>query len=166
MSNPTQRLLINLSIIGQVQQFQRLNAKSEMLGIEPNSWYTSLTRWLRGDERTVFLRRIGELVDEATKILNDDKDNSETKKKLKKRIATKLRASAIGLNNLRITYEDDVATKSHIDHIIENIDNLVGIENIDNLVGIDLDPKDTKIDSSKPPWDSKNMKNSSEEVNI
>lgn len=110
-----------------------------MLGIEANSWYTSFTRWMRSDERALTLRRIGELVDESTKIINDTSEQ-ESKRKLKLRVKTKLRSSILGLRNLGTTYEDDIATRSHIDHIIEDIENIVG-KYIDN-------DNDTAVNSS------------------
>lgn len=115
MSNQTERLLINLRIIAQIQPFQRINAKQELLGIEVDGWLTPWTRWLRADDRAVCLRRISEIVDESNNLLSRDGTND----KLREKIVIALQAAVPGLKNLRKTYEDDVSTSAHIDLIVE-----------------------------------------------
>lgn len=117
MANAEDRLLINLLIVGKLQPFQKLNAKAEMLGIENLNWFSSFTRWMRTDDRHVCVRRLVELTEEIEKIL-DSKDIY-----LKDRVEKKIPGFLEGLGHLRTTYEDDVATSSHLQLLGERVKN-------------------------------------------
>ena len=120
MANSTERLLINLRIIAQMQPFQRINAKEELLGIEPDGWSTPWTRWLRADDRAVCMRRISEIVDECNTLLR----KTDTHEKLREKVVKGLDAARPGLRNLRKTYEHDIKTAAHIDLIVDKVTDL------------------------------------------
>lgn len=121
MSNVTERLLINLRIIAQVQPFQRLNAKAELFGIESNTYWSSWSRWLRADDRDVCMRRVGEIIDECATLLEKD----GTHEKLRGKINSSLTMARRGLGNLKKTYEDCVRTSAIVDLLMEKITDLI-----------------------------------------
>jgi histone deacetylase complex regulatory component SIN3 len=118
MSNATDRLFINMRIIGGLLPHQKVNAKDEMLTVEPSTWLPEFVyRWWRADDRVVLLRRLDEVINETISQLHLYKRN----KRLKKKYLTHLFNSVPGLVNLKQTYAVDAQCVSHIDLLVENI---------------------------------------------
>lgn len=123
MSNSIERLLINLKIISQIQPYQKINAKSEFISIEYYHWLSSISRWLRTDDRHICLKRLSEITVECKTVLKNlrhEKSNIDHEK-IEKRIQKGMHESIKGLMNLKKTYENDTTTLAYLDIIIENI---------------------------------------------
>lgn len=118
--NSVERLLVNLRILSQVQPFQRINTKSEFLGIEAISWHSPVSRWFRSDDREACMRRLAELINEAGTTLSENKAAEIDG------VKNWLQNSKGGVNNLTKTYESDATTVAQLQHLIEKIDNLLG----------------------------------------
>ena len=116
-----QNFFINFRILASVKPFQKVNSKDILLSIEPVGYIpTWVVRWYRGDDRTFMLRRLNELWDEAKKKLADAKTVRE-----KERILTHLHKGLRGLGNLKQTYGDDVATKAHLELLMDAVQDLL-----------------------------------------
>ena len=116
--NADDRLLINLRIIASVHPHQRINAKNELLEIECTTFSTWIYRWMRGDGRMICLRRLNEILNESIIKVKESQKN----KRLRDKFLAHLDNSRPGLKNLLQTYSEDVATKSHIELLIERVD--------------------------------------------
>lgn len=117
MTNRSDRLLVNLTIIGSLLPHQRVNAKAELLCVESRTWLPEFVyRWWRADDRTVCMRRINEIIDEAI-------EQIETAYKIKNvsaaaKFLSHLYNARPGLVNMKQTYAVDLTTVAHIDLLI------------------------------------------------
>lgn len=127
MSSTEERLLINLHILGQLQPFQRVNAKAELLGIETYSLFNSMARWMRSDDRSIALRRISEIIAESKKIINTSESEH-----LKLRVQKSCFHALRGLENLKQTYDNDITIVAHLHILTENIMTLFPKAWVDN----------------------------------
>ena len=72
-------LWINLKILSKLPPYAKLNTQHELFYIEYNSLFsfTSIKRMIRGDNRSIAIKRIDKLVKESIEVLNNDKEMSE-----------------------------------------------------------------------------------------
>ena len=118
MSTSEKRLLINLRIISAVLPHQKLNAKAELLAVEPPSWLPeSLYRWFRGDDREICLRRLEEIIAEA--ISSVEQSGRMNDRKMQKKFLTHISHTIAGFTNLKQTYSADATTIAKIELFIE-----------------------------------------------
>ena len=71
MTTTIEKLLINLRVISQLQPYQKVNAKSEFLSVEYYTWFVSLSRWIRTDDRHTCLKRLNEIITDSKDIINN-----------------------------------------------------------------------------------------------
>jgi hypothetical protein len=118
MTNPSDRLLVNLSIIGSLLPHQRLNAKSELLCMEPPTIFPEFFyRWWRADDRYTCMRRINEIIEEAKEKIENathlkDRDTAY-------RFLHHMGNARPGLRNLKQTYAMDMTVVAHLDLMSE-----------------------------------------------
>ena len=105
-------LWINLKILSKLPPYAKLNTQHELFYIEYNSLFsfTSIKRMIRGDNRSIAIKRIDKLVKESIEVLNNDST-----------IKTHLEGAMYGLENLKKTYSNDITTIASIDRIIDKI---------------------------------------------
>ena len=67
-------LWINLKILSKLPPYAKLNTQHELFYIEYNSFFsfTSIKRMIRGDNRSIAIKRIDKLVKDSIEALNDD----------------------------------------------------------------------------------------------
>jgi len=108
----TDNLWINLKILSKLPPYAKLNTQHELFYIEYNSLFsfTSIKRMIRGDNRSIAIKRIGKLVKDSIEALNDDST-----------IKTHLEGAMYGLENLKKTYSNDITTIASIERIIDKI---------------------------------------------
>ena len=105
-------LWINLKILSKLPPHAKLNTQHELFYIEYNSSFsfTAIKRMIRGDNRSIAIKRIDKLVKDSIDALNDDST-----------IKTHLEGAMYGLENLKKTYSNDITTIASIDRIIDKI---------------------------------------------
>lgn len=105
-------LWINLKILSKLPPHAKLNTQHELFYIEYNSLFsfTSIKRMIRGDNRTIAIKRIDKLVKDSVDALNNDST-----------IKTHLEGAMYGLENLKKTYSNDITIIASIDRIIDKI---------------------------------------------
>ena len=71
-------LWINLKVLGQLPAFAKLNTFHELFYIEKSTFYNPIGLWrmLRGDSRTLTLKRINKLLEQASLILTSNKETT------------------------------------------------------------------------------------------
>jgi hypothetical protein len=112
------RLFINLKVVASILPTQKLNTKGgENLVIETGYWMSpSFGRWLRDDGRLNTVKRLGEVIGEAARLHHDSDSES-----LRARLLAQLEATALGLKNLRQTYEGDPTIAAHFDVLLDKL---------------------------------------------
>ena len=130
MSTSEKRLLINLRIISAVLPHQKLNAKAELLAVEPPSWLPeAIYRFWRGDTREICLRRLEEIVSEAiSSVENSGRLND---RKTQKKFLTHIFHTIAGFTNLKQTYASDATTIAKIDLFIEQCGDILTTHNFE-----------------------------------
>ena len=105
-------LWINLKILSKLPPYAKLNTQHDLFYIEYNSFFsfTSIKRMIRGDNRSIAIKRIDKLVKDSIEALNDDST-----------IKTHLEGAMYGLENLKKTYSNDITIIASIDRIIDKI---------------------------------------------
>ena len=105
-------LWINLKILSKLPPYAKLNTQHELFYIEYNSFFsfTAIKRMIRGDNRSIAIKRIDKLVKDSIDALNNDST-----------IKTHLEGAMYGLENLKKTYSNDITTIASIDRIIDKI---------------------------------------------
>jgi hypothetical protein len=118
MSTAQKRLLINLRIVGALLPHQKLNAKAELLAVEPPSWFPeAIYRWFRGDDRDICLRRLEELLTEA--IASVERAGKLRDQKMQRKFLTHIHNCIPGFKNISQTYAGDATTGAKIELFIE-----------------------------------------------
>ena len=144
-------ILLNLKIISQIKENEKLNINIDQLSID-NSKCQFFTRAYYGNSRentTIMLESIINnallstdkiLLDAVSNenIIDDKKDEilREDPSQLLHRYLLEMSNSIKGLENLKVTYKDDVSVKSKLDLIIEKIK--TRIEKINKVLTINF----------------------------
>ena len=123
-------IILNMRIISEIKENEKLVANSECLEIDTR-YIQSIQRWWYIDGRQDALIKISNIVGNLFKFIdktysknnkiNNDNKFEEDKTHLFQRIHMILLNSIKGLENLKITYKNDIKTITKIDLIIEKI---------------------------------------------
>jgi hypothetical protein len=129
-------LIINLTVLSQLNKNRKISTKECFLNIEPVEVYIpeSVRRWWRGDSREETLKKLDNIIVKAVSLL---KKHEELIQYLKK--------SLIGLENLKQTYTDCTQTNARLDVIIDKAKR--GIEDYEK--NLKKHVKITKKDNNK-----------------
>lgn len=124
-------VLINLKIIGQIKEFDKIRLEDH-IEIDGPGYWRGMSRWWRGETREttiIFLNNIicGEafrFIEEIT--LSDQNgqqypNSCEPNRDLLQKFLLELKNVSKGLHNLKVTYVQDISFKSQLEIIIENI---------------------------------------------
>ena len=109
-------IIINLKIISKIQKGQKVSVQGPILSLEYYSYIPEfIRRWFKKDGREKTINQIKFYIDNAIKIDNNQKH----------RIINELEQSKKGIENLKVTYNDDVTIIAKIDIILEHIDEYI-----------------------------------------
>ena len=110
--------IINMKVISKLQPHVRLDTSCKLFKIyQPGAYMPVwIQRWWAVHNRKGDIARVSQLYEQVVKVADEGVDE-DTKLQLKKA----LRDSVAGLNNLKITYEDDITCSASIEYIIESI---------------------------------------------
>lgn len=128
-----QKTLLNLQIIGNIREQDRVSSAYGHLNVPRPSKLTCLFRAFQGESRSQNVQDIEAVLSDAFSLLKiycptarTGDDNLENKQRVV-HLTDALGATKIGLNNLAITYADDVLTKSKINLLILSIDDQLAL---------------------------------------
>lgn len=124
-------VLINLKIIGQVKEFDKIRMEDHVEIDSPGYW-RGMSRWWRGETREttiIFLNNIicGEAFRFIEEITTSDQNGQqypnscEPNRDLLQKFLLELKNVIQGLQNLKVTYVHDIPFKSQLEIVIENI---------------------------------------------
>jgi len=145
-----EEILLNLKIISQIKENEKLSTNMEQLSID-QSMCQFLTRAYYGNSRDTTLKMIDNVVTNALeltdKTLNQGLNNSDNVKKEKNilneepshllhRFLLQMSNAIKGLENLKVTYKDDVSVQSKLDLINEKM--AMRIEKINKILTINI----------------------------
>ena len=123
-------LLINLKMIGLLEQNDKIAIDNELIVIDHTSLFQGIKRWWFESNRMkgiVFIENLINTIDTIYKKLIK-KDTVENNK-LINTIQLYLNNSIDGLTNMKLTYKNDTEYTTKIDGIIFNIRKIIGIKN-------------------------------------
>ena len=132
------QILLNLKIIANIKEYDKVATTDENVEIDKPALLQGLRRALRGDSRQVTVSKINEIVEQAFAITDEilteecSEDNNtrnrerqrafkEDNSHLFHRFTIELSNACRGLENLKITYKDDISISSKIDLLIDKI---------------------------------------------
>lgn len=128
------KLLVNLKILSKVPKMGRLSRSVDgIISLESESFYLPVKRYLSSDSRKQTMYEINNIVNDAIQLLENIYESkymhqnhckSEEYKKncdLLELVNNSLQSSVVGLENLKVTYQDDPNIVSQIDIVILKI---------------------------------------------
>ena len=112
-----EEIIVNLTIISQIERGNRLMTRGSFLNIEPKSFIPeSIRRWNRQDNRNETIKRINNVINQSILIL--DNPNFQVK--------TYLEKSKQGISNLKETYSTCNQTCARLDILLDKITIAIG----------------------------------------
>ena len=127
-------IIFELKLLSKIKKTDKLTTSGEKLGIDNNGYLQGVYRAYYGDSREATLERIEKLCENSFKFLNTTLKNAQNNRGMvfsvhqKNNINEQLKqmwlemSGAIkGLENLKITYQDDASIESRIDLCIDKI---------------------------------------------
>ena len=117
-------ILQNLKIIASVQKNGKLCIRKGSLTLESSAPYQNLRRWINNDSRDLCIMHIKNTINNAIKlkknIINKVVD-VELHDWTIERLTIEMRNCQVGLQNLKVTYNDDTSVKSMLDVLLERL---------------------------------------------
>lgn len=127
-------IIFELKLLSKIKKTDKLTTSGEKLGIDTNGYLQGVYRAYNGDSRVATLERIEKLCENSFKFLNITLKNAQNNRGIvfsvhqKNNINEQLKqmwlemSGAIkGLENLKITYQDDASIESRIDLCIDKM---------------------------------------------
>ena len=152
-----EEILLNLSILSQIRENEKICCDKENIAIDTTtSIFQPFQRFFRGDSRDRTILIITKIIDDSLK-LTDHILTNETKNKenmtyfeednssLLHRFLLNMQNAMRGLENLRITYNNDIPMQSKITLLVERLQ--MRVEKINRLLKICID-SDSKLGKS------------------
>ena len=138
-----------MKIIGNIQKQDKLSKNSDnVLEIENNDILQGFRRWYGGRNRTDTLGYLKKIINSCFDIIDVTLTNetnttdittvkyfNEENSNLLQRFLLEMNTASKGLDNLKITYKDDITVVSEIECLREQLD--IRIKKINNLLKID-----------------------------
>lgn len=128
------KLLVNLKILSKVPKMGRLSRSVDgIISLENESFYLPIKRYISSDSRKQTMYEINNIVNDAiqlleniyeSKYMNSSEIQTEEYKKncdLLELVNNSLQCSISGLENLKVTYQDDPNIVSQIDIVVLKI---------------------------------------------
>lgn len=116
VENDKNELIVNLTILSQVEKNRKLLTKDTYLNMEQKTQLLqvpeAVRRWWRGDNRDNTLKKIDLIINKAIDFIDND-------------VIEYLRKSIKGIENLKETYTDDTQTRARLDVVIDRINNAI-----------------------------------------
>jgi hypothetical protein len=116
VENDKNELIVNLTILSQVEKNRKLLTKDTYLNMEQKTQLLqvpeAVRRWWRGDNRDNTLKKIDLIINKAIDLIDND-------------VMEYLRKSIKGIENLKETYTDDTQTRARLDVVIDRINNAI-----------------------------------------
>lgn len=118
-------LIVNLQVIGQLEEGYKLNTKEKYLELDNTTWYQSVVRWYRGDSRKTTINKIYKTVSDTCAVIDETifqykLNTSVLIMDLSCEIFMTTMLSVVeialkGLRHLKNTYNYDITVKAQLD---------------------------------------------------
>ena len=151
-----EEILLNLSILSQIRENEKISCDKENIAIDTTtSIFQPFQRFFRGDSRDRTILIITKIIADSLKLTDDilenetnNKDNSityfeEDNSSLLHRFLLNMQNAMRGLENLRITYNNDIPIQSKITLLVEKLQ--MRVEKINRLLKICIDSNSSLI---------------------
>jgi len=115
--------IVNLRTLSIIEKNEKITIKNNIINIDSNNLFQSLKRWWFDSNRDTGLIFIENLINNINiKIISN---SHKIENSVINDIRTHLFNSKDGLNNLKLTYNNDTVINEKIDNIMRNIDKIL-----------------------------------------
>jgi len=141
--------ILNLKIISQIKQYDKLNTKDELVKINSPSILNGISRWYNNESRNITIEKLNNILNQTFEITeyllknNDNKEINNYEKNLEEnnsqvfqKFIIEMTNSVNGLENLKKTYSDDILISSQLDLLINKLN--TRIEKMTKLFKINI----------------------------
>ena len=118
-----ENIFVSLSVLSKLNVNEKvfINTNNK-IAAALDTKYNAILRFISGDNRIKTLNYINTIInDSIDKIYQYEKSGDHFEMTLKSQILNSLKKSCIGLENLKLTYENDTYVVSYLESIIERI---------------------------------------------
>ena len=142
MNKDIDSILLDLKIISQIKENDKLVTSKELLEID-NSYFQSIKRYWNNDNRISSIEYIKNTVNRTLEFTDTTLNDTHTENKnifiennshILQRILVEMTNAIKGLDNLKLTYNTDITVISAIDNYKEKLN--MRIEGIQNILTI------------------------------
>ena len=143
-------IILNLKIISEIRKKDKLSVIEDLVAIDKPGPLQGIKRWYSNNNRLITIEKIESIVVKSIKITKDkiniikNNDNLVDKQYFEEdisqffhRLSFNLTNSIKGLNNLKLTYINDISIKTRLDLIISKIQKHT--KEIESILKIKLD---------------------------
>ena len=142
-------IILNLKIISEIKKKDKLSIIENIVSIDKPGPLQGIKRWYSNSNRLTSIEKIESIISKSIKITKDKinkiKNNTEGNReyfeedtsKFFHRLSHNLINSIKGLNNLKLTYLNDISIKTRLDLIISKIQKHT--EEMESILKIKLD---------------------------
>tara|TARA_B100000700_G_scaffold319456_1_gene414617 strand:+ start:158 stop:634 length:477 start_codon:yes stop_codon:yes gene_type:complete len=142
-------IILNLKIISEIKKKDKLSIINNIVSIDKPGPLQGIKRWYSNSNRLSSIEKIESIISKSIKITKDKINKIKNKtegnrqyfeedtSKFFHRLSYNLTNSIKGLNNLKLTYLNDISIKTRLDLIISKIQKHT--EEIESILKIKLD---------------------------
>jgi hypothetical protein len=146
-------LLVNLQVLGELEEGYKLNTKEKFLELDNTTWYQSVLRWYRGDSRITTINKVSKTVLDTCAVVEEsffqykiDPDILIMELQCDiflKMIAEVMEGALRGLRNLKNTYNADITICAQLEFDIRSFEQK--IKDIQRLLEPPSDPRPIRL---------------------
>ena len=142
--------ILNLKIISQIKEYDKLSTKDELVKITSPSLINSISRWYNSENRNITIEKLNMILNKTFEIteylLNNENDKEseleinnleENNSQIFQKFIIEMTNCLNGLENLKKTYAEDILITSQLDLLINKLN--IRIEKMTKLFKINLD---------------------------
>lgn len=140
------QIVLNLKVMGDIKNSDKLSTVSDNIEIDPYSYARCIYRTYYGDNRIKTIEKLQEVVEDTNRITDNllnivSFDSSiialpENNSKILQDLIPDMVNANKGLQNLKLTYKDDVLTENKLDMVIKKLNDQ--IDKIKNMMTVEI----------------------------
>ena len=152
-------ILLNLKIIANIKENDKISTHTPALTIDGSSIFQCLKRWFYNNSREDTLEKIDKVIKRSFEITDATLENEvlksqklqhphpstdedffkEDNSNIFQRFVVEMSNACKGLENMKLTYKDDISTQSKLDIMIHKLK--MRVDKINKILKIQIHPK-------------------------
>lgn len=120
--NTVDNIILNLKILGQIKKTDKLCCNDNIVAVHTSNIGRPLSRWWYSESRDNTIKKINLIIDESFKKIDEKvKNYNSANSELLQRFLIELTNACSGLNELKISYIDDINMQTKLDLVLDKI---------------------------------------------